>query len=45
MIKEYYKKHQNNECLVIVMYHVSNRILKKNFSISEVWVFSLFCEF
>ena len=30
MIKWYCKKHQDNECLAIVMvYHVSNRILKK----------------
>ena len=30
MIKGYCKKHQNSECLVIVMYHVSNRFLKKS---------------
>ena len=31
MIKGYCIKHQNNECLVIVaMYHVFNKFLKKN---------------
>ena len=34
MIKGYCKKHQNNECLAIVMvYHVSNRILKKTLNL------------
>ena len=43
MIKGYCKKHYNNECIAIAMvYHVSNRFLKKNLKFtSEVWVFSL----
>ena len=46
MIKGYYKKQSNNECLAIVMVdHVSDRFLKKKIEFtSEVWVFLLFRE-
>ena len=42
MIKGYCKKHYNNECLAIAMvYHVSNRFLKKNFRI-YLWSSGIF---
>ena len=46
-INGYFKKHKNHECLVtVMMYHVFNKFQKKKLEFTtEVWVFSLFCEF